>query len=48
MLLTMREDVGKLDEPKAQAVFETAAEVCLGLVKALQDYEAGNERAWRR
>ena len=41
-----REDVGKLDEPKAQALFETVAEVCLGLGKALQDYEAGNERAW--
>lgn len=42
-----REDVGKLNEPKAQALFETITEVCLGLTKALQDYEVGNERAWQ-
>jgi hypothetical protein len=41
-----REDIGKIEEPKAQALFETSAEVCLGLIKALQDYESG-EPAWR-
>lgn len=43
-----RADVATIDEPKAQALFETAAEVCLGLTKALRDYEAGTERAWQR
>ena len=30
----LREDVGKVTEPKAQALFETSAEVLIGLVKA--------------
>lgn len=29
-----REDVGKIHDPKAQALFETTAEVLLGLRKA--------------
>ena len=44
----MREDVRKIDEPKAQALFETSAEVLTGLVKAFNDYERKNEAAWRR
>jgi hypothetical protein len=43
-----REDVSKIKEPKAQALFETTAEVLIGLQKAFSDYEAGNELAWRR
>lgn len=43
----LREDVGKVDEPRAKALFETAAEVLLGLEKAFADYEAGEEEAWR-
>ena len=35
----LREDVGKVAEPKAQALFETSAEVLTGLVKAFDDYE---------
>lgn len=34
-----REDIGKISEPKAQALFETTAEVCSGLIKAFNDYE---------
>lgn len=44
----LRADVGKFDDPRAQALFETAAEVLLGLRKAMADYEAGTEAAWRR
>jgi len=29
-----REDIGKIREPKAEALFETTAEVCTGLIKA--------------
>jgi hypothetical protein len=43
----LRTDVGKVDEPRAQALFETAAEVLLGLEKAFADYESRAEPAWR-
>jgi hypothetical protein len=43
----LREDVGKVAEPKAQALFETSAEVLTGLVKAFDDYEKKHEGAWR-
>jgi hypothetical protein len=43
----LREDVGKVTEPKAQALFETSAEVLSGLVKAFNDYEKRSEAAWR-
>ena len=43
----LREDVGKVTEPKAQALFETSAEVLTGLVKAFDDYEHKTEAAWR-
>ncbi|MGH7936040.1 MAG: hypothetical protein ACREF8_03410 [Chthoniobacterales bacterium] len=42
-----REDVVKISDPKAQALFETTAEVLRGLVKALDDFEQKNEPAWR-
>jgi len=42
-----REDVGKITEPKAQALFETTAEVLKGLVTAYDHYEAGSEKAMR-
>ena len=43
----LREDVGKVTEAKAQALFETSAEVLTGLVQAFDDYEKKTERAWR-
>ncbi len=43
----LREDEGRIDEPKAQAVFETAAEVLVGLRTALSHYEKGSEPAMR-
>jgi hypothetical protein len=42
-----REDISKVNEPKAQALFETTAEVLIGLQKAFSDYEEGSELAWR-
>jgi hypothetical protein len=41
----IREDIEKVDEPKAQAVFETAAEVLNGLKVAFDHYERGSEPA---
>jgi len=36
-----------VDEPKARALFETAAEVITGLDTAFQHYEEKREHAWR-
>jgi hypothetical protein len=44
----LRDDVGKVEEPKAQALFETAAEVLTGLEKAFSHYEEKSEPAWKR
>lgn len=44
----VREDVGKVTDPRAQALFETTAEVLLGLRKTYEDFEQGSEPAWRK
>jgi hypothetical protein len=43
----LREDIGLITEPKAQALFETSAEVLTGLVKAFDHYERKCEDAWK-
>lgn len=43
----LREDLRKVEDPQLKAMFETAAEVLVGLGKALGDYEKKNEAAWR-
>jgi hypothetical protein len=43
----VREDVDRVDEPKAQVLFETTAEVLLGLRTAYEHYEKGSEKAMR-
>jgi rubrerythrin len=43
----LREDIDKVDEPQLKAMFETSAEVLVGLAKAFSDYERKNERASR-
>jgi hypothetical protein len=42
-----REDVGKVNDPKAQALFETTAEVIEGLTRAYDHLEQKSEPAWR-
>jgi hypothetical protein len=42
----MRADIEKVDEPQFKAMFETAAQVLGGLVRAFGDYEKENESAW--
>jgi uncharacterized membrane-anchored protein YhcB (DUF1043 family) len=44
----LREDIEKVDEPQLKAMFETAAEVLGGLIKAFHDYQQKNEKAWRK
>lgn len=43
----MRDDIGKIDEPQAKAMFETSAEALGGLIKAFDDYAKKNEPAWQ-
>lgn len=43
----LRRDVGRVEDPRAEALFETAAEVLGGLQKAFQHFEAKAEEAWR-
>jgi hypothetical protein len=43
----VRADVKWVDNPKEQALFETTAEVLLGLVKAYEDFDRGDEAAWK-
>ena len=42
-----RDDIGRVSDPKAQALFETTAEALGGLCKALNDYQQGSEAVWR-
>lgn len=41
-----REDISKVSDPKARALFETTAEVLLGLVRAFEHYEEKSEEGW--
>jgi hypothetical protein len=43
----LREDVDKVEDPKAQALFETAAEVMTGLEMAFKHYEEKSEDVWK-
>ena len=43
----LRGDINKIDEPKAQALFETAAEVISGLDAAFKHYEEKSEKGWQ-
>ena len=43
----LRHDINKIDEPKAQALFETTAEVISGLDTAFKHYEEKSENAWK-
>lgn len=44
----LREDIEKVDDPQAKALFEVSAEVIDGLHKAFSDYEQKNEKAWTK
>ncbi|MBZ7927501.1 hypothetical protein LAC81_36815 (plasmid) [Ensifer adhaerens] len=47
LMVLMREDIERVDEPQLKAMLETTAEVLGGLKKAFNDYEQKNEAAWR-
>lgn len=39
-------EIKRVNDPKAQALFETTAEVLTGLEKAFSDFQSENEGAW--
>ena len=43
----LRQDVRAIQDPRARALLETAAEVLGGLEKAFHDYDKKDEPAWR-
>ena len=43
----LRSDIERIQEPKAQALFETSAEVLIGVRTAFEHYDSGTEKAWR-
>jgi hypothetical protein len=47
LIVHLRQDIEKVDEPQFKAMFETSAEVLEGLIKAFRDYEQKSERAWQ-
>jgi hypothetical protein len=43
----IRKNILKIDDPKCEALFETSAEVLLGLKHAYDDYLKKSEKAWK-
>jgi hypothetical protein len=43
----VREDVRKVADPQAKALFETTAEVLIGLRTAHEHFEKRSEEAWK-
>lgn len=43
----VREDIDQVEDPKAQVLFETTAEVLSGLRTAYKHFETGSEKAMR-
>ncbi len=44
----IRKDIPRIEDPKGQAPFETAAEVITGLKTAFEHYESKSEKAWKQ
>lgn len=47
LITHLRSDVEQVSDPKAEALFETTAEVLQGLKRAYQHFEQRFEEAWR-
>jgi hypothetical protein len=47
LITHLREDVDKVNDPQAKALFETSAEVLDGLTRAFHHYENRSEKAWQ-
>jgi len=47
LIYHVRRDIDRVDNPKAQVLFETSAEVLIGLRTAYQHFQSGAEKAMR-
>jgi hypothetical protein len=47
LITHLREDIRQVEDPKAEALFETTAEVLTGLGTAFKHYEEKSEKAWQ-
>ncbi|MBL9169435.1 MAG: hypothetical protein JNN07_16970 [Verrucomicrobiales bacterium] len=47
LVVFLHESTREASDPKAQALFETSAEVLQGVIKAFQHFENKSEEAWR-
>jgi hypothetical protein len=47
LITHLREDIKQVEDPKAEALFETSAEVLTGLETAFKHYEEKSEKAWQ-
>ncbi len=47
LVKTLRQYIREVDDPKAEALFETSAEVLKGLKHAYDDFLQSNEKAWK-
>jgi|GEM_PF-858455 len=47
MIEHVKEDTGKFEEPRAQALFETSADVLMGLYTAFDRYEQAERKVMR-
>lgn len=47
LITHLEEDETRMNDPRALALFETSKEVMKGLLKAFDDYENKNEKAWK-
>lgn len=43
----LHEDIDKVDDPQAKALFEVSAEVLRGLQRSFEHFETKSEKAWR-
>lgn len=47
LVLHLRRDILKVNDPRTKALCEVSADVLVGLRKAFDDYEKENEAAWK-
>lgn len=43
----LRSEIARFEDPRAEALFETSAEVLIGLRTAFDHFERRSEEAWR-
>lgn len=47
LVQSLRDDINHIHDPRGQALFETTAEVLIGLSKTFHHYQDKKEQAWK-